>query len=754
MLNPAVTKPSLTIIMLTYNEVNSLRLAYETLLNALDWAGISDYEIIIASTVSPTGKHDGTPELAINLAEENSRVRYVHSTVYQGMAIDFQDALKMASKEYVTMIPGSNVFEENSMAYVLSNLGRAEGVIAYTVNFNVRPFLVRWISRCFVFLCNILFFLNIKYYNGIFIFPTKFFRAAPMSARGGEYAAEILIYLLKSGAKYIQVPQVINPLADPGKTFTFRNIIKAAKTIFFLFWKINFKRTRVNLDALRNSQSLTSSLNKKMKILFILKQVDYIDPMNIELLSALAKQEGYETFLSVLSNDDVFQKISKEKPDIVAYSAKTGEHKFYLQINRMIKDKFPNIFSIMGGPHCTFFPKIVNEGKLDAICIGEGDFAWPDFLRAFKKGESIEDIKNIYTKKAYLEGKQQNLGPKNENLDSLPFLDRELVYNESPILKRFPMRSYMSGRGCPNFCTYCFNHIFNQFYRGKGKTCNRYSVDRVCAELSELKKKYPTQLIKFYDDVFVFAEDVWFNEFIEKYPREVGLPFTFLTRADYLTESILIKLKKAGMVSISMSIEAGNDEVRNKILKRNMPREVMVKGFLLCHKHNVPTFSNTILAIPGTKIEHDIESLDVNLASKVTFGEFPVFHPYPKTELGEYSVRKGYFDGDYDRLHISYQSESPLNCFTKKEKLMQNNLSLLATVVLVFPSLRNVTVNYLIKLPLTRVYFIFYYFTKAYLNKKKIYPIKISFVDLIRNFWYSFRLESSKHYKIKENIKK
>lgn len=467
--------------------------------------------------------------------------------------------------------------------------------------------------------------------------------------------------------------------------------------------------------------------------------------MGIELLSALAKQEGCETFLHLLSNGKLIEKVKAIQPDVIAYSAKTGEHKYYLEANQLIKQYFPNIFSIMGGPHCIFFPEVVNEGGLDAICVGEGDFAWPEFLRAMKNGQNIENIDNIYTKKAYLEGKQPIIRPKNENLDSLPFLDRDLIYQKSELLKNFPMRSYMTGRGCPNLCTYCFNHIYNQIYRGKGKICNRFSVDRVCAELRELKEKYPTQMIKFYDDVFVFSEDDWFNEFVEKYPREVGLPFTFLTRADYLTEPILLKLKKAGMVSISMSIEAGNDEIRNKLLKRNMSREQMVNAFLLCHKHKVPTFCNTILAIPGTKIEHDIESLDVNLASKITFGEFPIFFPYPKTELGEYAVQRGYFDGVFDKLHMSYQSESPLNCFSKKEKLMQNNISLLGTVVLVFPWLRNVTVNYLIKWPLTNLYFIFYYFVKVYLNKCKIYPIRLSFSNVIKNFSYSIKLEYFKH---------
>ena len=487
-----------------------------------------------------------------------------------------------------------------------------------------------------------------------------------------------------------------------------------------------------------------------MKVLFIIKHIEYIDPMGIMLLSALAKREGFETFLHILSKGKLIEKIQKIQPDIIAYSAKTGEHKYYLQTNSLIKKNFPKIFSIMGGPHCIFFPGVVNEGSLDAICVGEGDFAWPEFLRTFENNEDIENIPNIFTKKSYLAGREPVLRPKNENLDSLPFLDRDLVYKEAPLLKNFPLRSYMSGRGCPNFCTYCFNHKYNKFYLGKGKICNRYSVDRICAELKQVKEKYPSQIIKFYDDVFVFSEDSWFNEFVEKYPREVGLPFAFLTRADYLTESMLIKLKKAGMVSISMSIEAGNDEVRNKILKRNMSREAILNAFLLCYKHKVPTFNNTILAIPGTSIKHDIESLDLNLDSKVTFGEFPIFFPYPKTDLGEYAKQRGDFDGDFDKLHMNYHTHSPLNCFTKKEKLMQYNLSFLGTVVVAFPWSRNLVVNHLIKLPLSKIYFILYYFTKAYLNKRKIYPVKISLLNLAKNFFYSIKLEYFKHNAEKE----
>ena len=481
-----------------------------------------------------------------------------------------------------------------------------------------------------------------------------------------------------------------------------------------------------------------------MKILFVIKDVEYIDPMGIMLLSALAKELGHSTDLAVLSDGNLEEKIRATRPDIVAFSAKTGEHKYYIAANDVVKSIDPKIRTVIGGPHATFFPDIITRHPFDALCLGEGDDAWPELLEAFERGEDPAKVPNIITPDTFTEDTRQRLRPRRRTLDDLPFLDRELVYTRTR-LGRFPMRSFMVGRGCPYKCTYCFNHKYNVLYKGKGPLHSRMSVDRIIAELKDLKARYETQFIKFYDDIFVFIDDDWLAEFAEKYPREIGLPFHCLMRANLLTEPILKKLKRAGLASISMSIESGNDRVRNEILKRNMSKETLLKAFELCRKYEIPTFSNTIFAIPGSSLADDIESLDLNLACHVTFGEFPLFFPYPKTELAEYAMENGYFHGDFDKLHMSYQSTSPLECFTEKEKLLQRNLSLLSTLCLFMPWMRNLIVNHLIKLPLTGPYFVLYYLTKAYLVKTKIYPMKFSFMETLRGIYESFVLERFKH---------
>ncbi|MEK7444425.1 MAG: radical SAM protein [candidate division NC10 bacterium] len=520
-----------------------------------------------------------------------------------------------------------------------------------------------------------------------------------------------------------------------------------------------------------------------MKVLFVERDVEYIDPMNIQLLSALAKQRGHSTFLTILSADDLDADLRRIKPDLVAFSAKTGEHTTYFRANERVKQYSPKVFTIMGGPHPTFFPGLIQTHDFDAVGVGECDEGWQELLDALEAGRSIDAIPNIVTRanaskvlrattraselvqlagaaaslrpEYDLEVDPTFLRPRRTVLDTLPFYDRELVYRKTH-LARFPLRSFMSSRGCPYQCTYCFEPKFNVMYAGKGPIYNRYSVKRLCAELAELKERWPTQFIKFYDDMFILDRkvDAWLEEFAEVYPREVGLPFFCLTRANVLTRENLAALTRAGLHSLTMSIEAGNEYVRNTIVKRHMRQQQIEDAYNLCWENGIVTFANTILGIPvrkeimaqqgKTAIDYDIESLDINIRCRVTYADFPVLHPYPGCDLTEYAVKHGFFDGDFDKLFFSYQAESPFTCFTPKEALMQKNLSLLGPLCVMFPSarwLRNLTVNVLMKLPLTKLYFFPWYLAKGYLNIFRVYPLKLSLWSLARNLAYSIQRE-------------
>jgi radical SAM superfamily enzyme YgiQ (UPF0313 family) len=568
-----------------------------------------------------------------------------------------------------------------------------------------------------------------------------------------------------------------------------------------------------------------------MKIMFITVREENVDPLSIELLSALARREGHDTFLNVLEHRNLEQEIRNVRPEIIAYSAKTGESNILLRANEWIKSMWGDrIISVMGGPHPTFNharmrlcgedynpeissiggkPLAVEETNMDYLAVGEADESWPSLLRALDRSESTHSIPGILTSKNRMADGGIPIPNRANFLDDLPYYDRDLVYAKTQ-LKYFGMRTFMASRGCPYPCTYCFNAKYNELYRGKGKTINRYSVDRLLDELLFLKKSYPTQFIKFWDDIFVFRTDDWLLEFADKYPRVIGLPFHCLTRADLVRKdpSIIDVLHRAGLHSITMSIESGNPFIRRHIFKRGMEEEDVRFAFAHCHKLGVKTFSNNILAVPAPiipgindpefeaksfaladhlskffniqtgeirkevegasrlpdsmrsaiterfktlglreeSLEYDIETIDINIKNKVTSAEFVQLSPYPGTTLTQYTIDMGAFDGDFEKLPESFQSESSFTCFTSREKMQQLNLSFLGPVLLIFPSWRNFFVKHLVRRAGTSFYFLMYFLVRGYVLGARIYPMKYTIHQLLSKVRTSFVRELNRHF--------
>ncbi len=478
-----------------------------------------------------------------------------------------------------------------------------------------------------------------------------------------------------------------------------------------------------------------------MKILFIFKSENFLAPIGICAISAVALKHGHQTYLCEINSQDPLGYISWLNPEVIAYSSSTGESKHYFKLNNLIKARFPQIFTIMGGPCPTFYNDVIYEGALDAVCVGEGEGAFIDLLRAISEKSSLDSIPNIVTKNNRDKFTIRNLV---EDLDSLPLPDYALIYDNTPMGK-YPLKSFITSRGCPYECTYCFNAAWRNIYRGKGKIVRRHSVDYVINELLYVKNKWPLSFVKFYDDIFTYSADEWLEEFSVKYKRSIKLPFFILTRADLVSEDMVKLLKEAGCHTISMSIESGNALIREKMLKRNMTDEQIVNSHLLCYKYGIHTFTNCIVGLPGATIQNEIESINLAVKSKVTWAEFLIFHPYPGTALGQQTIDMGFYKPNYANMHTSYMHSSPLNCFTGKELNIHKNLSVLGAVAIVSPFFRTIITRYLVYIRHNCFFTFIYYLTKMRIFRKKIYVTKTNFLVSLCIFMRSLRQEWFRH---------
>lgn len=482
-----------------------------------------------------------------------------------------------------------------------------------------------------------------------------------------------------------------------------------------------------------------------MKILFVLKNENFMAPLGLCFISGVAKKNGHQVYLSEMNSEDTLRRVRELRPDIVAYSSSSGEAKHYLKLNEAVKEAFPHIFTIMGGPHPTFFPEMIRNSTLDAVCIGEGEDAFVELLEKLSSGRASDPVKNIYTRAS----KDIQLRDLEEDLDSIGHPDYGIVYDTTP-LGRYPLKSFMTSRGCPYHCTYCFNHAWNALYLNKGKIVRRHSVEFVLDDIQGVQSRWPLSSIKFYDDIFAYKVDEWLERFSKEYKRRISLPFFILTRADLLNEDMIKLLKAAGCHTISMSIEAGNPDVRRDLLKRTMTNDQLIKAHELCRRYGIYTFTNIILGLPHTSLQNDIESIELAIQCKVDWAEFAIFHPYPKTELGERCREEGIHEPDYNKMHSSCQSFSPLSSFTQKEKNAQRNLATLGVVAVTMPWMRRFIYRYLIRVKHNIFYTFIYYAVKMRIMRSKIYVTRTSFLNSMRIMLKSLKQELYRHEKSDE----
>ena len=459
-----------------------------------------------------------------------------------------------------------------------------------------------------------------------------------------------------------------------------------------------------------------------MRILFVNSHVFYSEPLGTMQLSSICRDAGHETRLAVITRDSMKDVLEDFEPDLVGYSTMTPNEHYFVNADAAVRSYAESsnkrVCRIMGGPHPTYFPEIMDKMGLDAVVAGDGDHAIARIVERLEQGADLTGIPNVATPEQREYEKEVIT-----DLDSLPFLDREVFYRAAPDLQKVGIRSFLTQRGCPYKCTYCFNHAFNTMFKGEGrKLIRRRSVDNVIEEVKHVARYFgPERFVRFADDVFVIRRDEWLEEFAERFPREVGLPFYCLIRATALTEDVAELLAQAGCRSASMSIEAGSPELRNVVLKRNMSDEVMYESFAIARKHGITTHANTILGLPGTTLKDDFESYRFAKSLRPTAPTFSIFCPYPRTELTRYAVEQGVLPEDFD-YNVTYRNRSVLTNYTDRERDLQLRFSYLAAIFCFVPNFMEPLLKLLIRLPLTRLYGFAEASFETYLRGLRVFP--------------------------------
>lgn len=386
-----------------------------------------------------------------------------------------------------------------------------------------------------------------------------------------------------------------------------------------------------------------------MKVLFLNPQQEM---GGIQCLSAFLKQHGYDTALvndpnlfdnpwvqhptlaKIFDNpQDIIRQIDEHNPDLIGLSVVTDDLSWALKWAKRIKDHL-DIPIVVGNVHATFHPQeCLQNDCFDFVVRGEGELTLLELVKALEGKMNFADVLGLCYK-VNGEIKVNPMRPLIEELDILPFPDKDLYYNVMPYLDHG--YTTMSGRGCPYRCTFCDNNTSMQLYKTEikktKKWARRHSPEYVVEEILWAKKKYNIKHVRFNDEDFSFDKN-WLREFCPLYKEKVGIPYFAWVYPNTIDDEMATLLAESGCDAVEMGIQSGSQHLRKEMLHRNTKDDQIKIAMHALRKAKIRTTIDIIIGLP-TETKHDLDET-VRLIAETNPWHIYAFwlRYYPSTEI-------------------------------------------------------------------------------------------------------------------------
>jgi hypothetical protein len=159
-----------------------------------------------------------------------------------GLGFTYRRGLELATKAYVTLVPGDNEFKADSLITLSEHIGEADIILPYPANAYIRPWYRRLASWGFTCTINLITGFRLRYFNGQAIQKTEIIRSVPFHTNGFAYQAEILFDMLRKGHTYVQAPFELNYSSRRTRVFRPRNVASVIRSVFSIAWRAWFRR--------------------------------------------------------------------------------------------------------------------------------------------------------------------------------------------------------------------------------------------------------------------------------------------------------------------------------------------------------------------------------------------------------------------------------------------------------------------------------------------------------------------------------
>jgi radical SAM superfamily enzyme YgiQ (UPF0313 family) len=381
-------------------------------------------------------------------------------------------------------------------------------------------------------------------------------------------------------------------------------------------------------------------------------------PFTLALCAALLRRQGCDVRVVDLtagarSVEDLIRQLDAEgfHPTLVVYPSTVPTHEADAAEMAALKARYGAPL-ICFGPHvsCTPAEAMRRAPGVDGMLVGEPEdgLAALAALTSFDDGSTIPSLTfrdrrgEVTAHRAHgvFAGFADQPVPAWELLD----MRRYCV----PLVNR-PYAIVETSRGCPYSCEFCVVPVLQG---------HKFRERSAAAIADEIEHGYRTLGLDFF---YLWGDTVTLNvkTFAAFCDELIGrrLPIRWFgnARADNLTDFAFVrKLKASGCWMLSLGVETGSDDTRERMLKRLEADSI---GVAVRHlrRAGIKSFGFFILGYPGDTPASIERTVDYAVALDPDFANFYPAVPYPGTALHERATREGLIaDADWSRMEYSY----------------------------------------------------------------------------------------------------
>lgn len=358
-----------------------------------------------------------------------------------------------------------------------------------------------------------------------------------------------------------------------------------------------------------------------------------LPPLGMAYLASIMRNNDYpvkiiDGYAEDLSEEEMISRVKKEEPNYLLFSSSTSTFLTVAGWIKILKREFPNVTTILGGPHNITYPRetLIHQ-YIDIIAIGDAWGTLPELIKTIEQNGGLNSVNGIGFRDKDGNPTLTQPAKKVNSWDGVPFPARDLLPNNlysTIISTQRPSTIIMTALGCPYMCGYCDTPI-RTVYR---------SAESVADEIEECINKYGVKEINFYDETFTINQERAFKICDEIIRRGLSkkIVFTIRTRADCVTEELIKKLAEAGCARINFGVESASEELLRK-MKRYLSQDTIKKAIGLTKKYGIQAFGFFMIGIPSDTRESIKKTIQLAIELDLDYVQFTKLTPLPNTQV-------------------------------------------------------------------------------------------------------------------------